>query len=290
MYHGKGLSCPEIGALFETGAGRVRTIMIEHGIPRRTGQEYTRKYPVNHNYFDKIDSEDTAYFLGLLYADGNISSCKNSSTKRIKLTLQDKDKHILESLTALIQPTKPLNKVHGSGLYKDSVHWQMMINSDHMAKILINYGCVERKSLILKFPEWLADKELQRHFLRGYFDGDGTINKSPITPAASFLGTKDFCEYVKEKLLGHGRVRLDKNKTYKFCVAGGVKCRLFLSWLYLDSKYFLKRKKARAIYQILWGLGRGYNKSILLNSVINNLAECIHPIHKNPALKEVDYG
>ena len=54
-------------------------------------------YNFNHNYFEKIDSPDKAYFLGLLAADGCVYRRKNGSKSQamIKLTLQEKDKDIL---------------------------------------------------------------------------------------------------------------------------------------------------------------------------------------------------
>lgn len=53
-----------------------------------------RKYKLNENYFDKIDIEEKAYFLGLLYADGYIFTLR--SNKYVRLQLQKIDKHILE--------------------------------------------------------------------------------------------------------------------------------------------------------------------------------------------------
>ena len=50
-----------------------------------------RKHIINEKYFDSIDSEDKAYFLGLLFADG----CVAKNGYNICLTLKNNDKHIL---------------------------------------------------------------------------------------------------------------------------------------------------------------------------------------------------
>jgi intein-encoded DNA endonuclease-like protein len=45
-----------------------------------------------------------------------------------------------------------------------------------MCRDLIKLGCVNNKSLILKFPnDDIIPKHLIRHFIRGYFDGDGCV-------------------------------------------------------------------------------------------------------------------
>lgn len=52
-----------------------------------------------------------------------------------------------------------------------------MIASKHLWETLNNYGCIPRKSLTLQFPDEsiFKDKSLIRHFIRGYWDGDGTL-------------------------------------------------------------------------------------------------------------------
>lgn len=53
---------------------------------------------------------------------------------------------------------------------------------------LISNGCVPKKSLILKFPEEdIVSKELQSHFIRGYFDGDGSLLHSKTSKKISWL-------------------------------------------------------------------------------------------------------
>lgn len=74
---------------------------------------------------------------------------------------------------------------------------------------LISHGCIPQKSLILKFPE--ISKELIPHFIRGYFDGDGSVgiyNNSSIKKALTLrssiccgteLFLKDLCDYLPLK-------------------------------------------------------------------------------------------
>ena len=58
---------------------------------------------------------------------------------------------------------------------------------------LIKQGCVPNKSLILTFPnKYQVPKNLINHFIRGYFDGDGSIYEYSKTHAGSisFIGTE----------------------------------------------------------------------------------------------------
>jgi intein/homing endonuclease len=71
------------------------------------------------------------------------------------------------------------------------------VQSKHLWNVLNSYGCVPKKSLILKFPSIsiFDNKNLIVHFIRGYFDGDGCIsygNKSHTKCSINIVGTYDF--------------------------------------------------------------------------------------------------
>src|SRR5258706_2989612 len=124
---------------------------------------YPRKYPINESFFEKIDSEEKAYFLGLLFADGTNSIKKTE----VKLALGEIDKHILSRLNNFFQPTKPLyfqkSKLGRQNLYK------LIINSKKISYRLNDLGIVPNKTHKLIFPKYL-DNNLLKHFIRGYFD------------------------------------------------------------------------------------------------------------------------
>lgn len=77
------------------------------------------------------------------------------------------------------------------------------VTNKHLWSTLNNLGCVPNKSLILTFPsiDIFKNKDLIRHFIRGYFDGDGcfsrTFYKDEVFPKCSFLGTYEFISMVK---------------------------------------------------------------------------------------------
>lgn len=74
------------------GTGRVSKFLKENNINIRTADVYNRKYTLNENYFDIIDTPNKAYILGFLYADGSNTESKCT----ISMSLQEEDGYILE--------------------------------------------------------------------------------------------------------------------------------------------------------------------------------------------------
>ena len=139
----------------------------------------SKKFKYNEDFFEAIDSEETAYWLGFLYADGCINQRLNqngvlkSMTLEVTLKLSDCN-HLFKLADALefpreeiaVKESKLNNKIFRSA--------RITICSTKMCKDLIKYGCTPRKSLVLEFPEWLP-RHLCRHFIRGYLDGEDPI-------------------------------------------------------------------------------------------------------------------
>lgn len=134
--------------------------------------EINRKHTVNHHYFDQIDSEEKAYWLGFLWADGSISKTATRCSGKNRLTLSQKIKeikHLKKFADALhsdssIQIREPMPNQKIAVLH---------INSRLLCESLenIGYGNKQDRLNIPKMP-----KKLLRHFIRGYFDGDGCLS------------------------------------------------------------------------------------------------------------------
>ena len=73
----------------------------KNNIPRRDAHSYTRKYITNENFFDTIDTEAKAYFLGLMYADGN-NYVRGTHSYEMSIALEEGDKYILEKFRDVI--------------------------------------------------------------------------------------------------------------------------------------------------------------------------------------------
>jgi intein/homing endonuclease len=112
-----------------------------------------------------------------------------------------------------------------------------------MACDLIKNGCIPNKSLIISFPTLdIVPKELLRHFIRGYFDGDGCICFAKSGISINVISTEDFlndmCDEVgliRNKYSRHG-------KAYGWQSASKATITKFLNYMYKDAKIYLDRK------------------------------------------------
>lgn len=136
------------------------------------------KYHVNKDYFEKIDNEWKAYWLGFMYADGWNCEDKNS----IGLRLQETDKNHIQKFKDSIQSDSKtyFSKGGDTMIIGKNCHAQnqysISISNQKICKDLSKLGCVQRKTYILKFPnENQVPRNLLRHFIRGFLDGDGYI-------------------------------------------------------------------------------------------------------------------
>jgi intein/homing endonuclease len=223
----------------------------------RKGQ---RKYKVNDNVFDIIDSEHKAYFLGLLYADGS-NIIDSRGNKRIQLSLYEEDKYLVDEFSKFTDFEGPVKLYEDKpSKYKSLIN----INSLHMSNRLSELGCGHNKTLNIKFPT-LVPIELIHHFVRGYFDGDGCVgiynrkNRSTPTATIQIVGTESFCQSLKELLneLGiNSSVKNLSNTIVKCLVIGSNSGTLkFLEWLYKDATIFMKRKHNK--FDIIKNLKKG---------------------------------
>ena len=200
----------------------------------------------NECYFDSIDSEEKAYWLGFIYADG----CILKNCKSFELGLSIKDKSHVELFASNVSFT-------GKLYFKKNVNAiTCNLRSKHFWETLNNYGCVPNKSLILKFPKEciFKDQSLIRHFIRGYFDGDGCIsqhvNVKSVTPCVTILGTKDFLNKIIKYTKIPAKFRRDKrhsSEVYSLNYSKENSIKL-INYLYNNSTISLERKYNKYIF------------------------------------------
>jgi len=198
-----------------------------------------KKYTKNDEFFKIIDTEEKAYWLGAMYADGCVRNDKN-----IFFTSKDKD-WVDSFLNAISYTGVALKEIHS--VYKTDC-WKANITSKQMFDDLCYHGCVPNKSLILKFPT--INEELIPHFIRGYFDGDGTVGEyqnvknsnSKTLRSGMCSGSKEFLE----ELVTH--LPIKNKKLYKstsvWTINLSVKDSIsFAKYIYNNATVYLSRKK-----------------------------------------------
>lgn len=234
---------------------KVRAILLSNNIEIKKSGLCNRKYIVYEDFFDFIDNEYKAYFLGFLFADGY----NNVKDGFIRLTLHEKDKCILEKLNALIQIDRPL------GIYtnkdRNTKYFMLSIRSRKLSNVLAEMGCVQKKTFFIKFPdETILSKNLRHHFIRGYFDGDGCItgsipkNKLSTQYQFSLVSTEIFLKSIIGILKEELNITVNKlytrhpernNPIRSMLIGGNKNCRIIREWLYKDSTIYLDRKKIK---------------------------------------------
>jgi hypothetical protein len=208
-----------------------------------------RKHNCNEDFFEKIDTKERAYWLGLLFADGCVRKRKQCNGKHkqggvMKISLKNGDEYLLEKLIVDLESTYKLTKQ-----IKDNfLSYKLEVYSSKMVDDLINLGCVPNKSLILTPPN-LKDKFVP-HFIRGYFDGDGSIGRYDGRLKFSLLGTNELLVWVLNFFKNKGMKttpKISKNKNiHSIQVNSKLDVELIENILYTSSNdYYLKRKKEK---------------------------------------------
>ena len=188
--------------------------------------------------FETIDTEEKAYWLGFLYADGSVSSTDN----RIELGLAEKDLRHIEKFRDFIGIQ---NKISYRASTKS---YRYAFRSISCKADLIKQGCVPKKSLILNFPtEYQVPKNFVKDFIRGYFDGDGWFTNTESCFQIGIIGTQDFIKGFLDNIENINKDnkifichREDGAKRYVFGAYQDVLN--FLNWIYKDANIFLDRK------------------------------------------------
>lgn len=237
-----GLTLQDLGTMYGVDKTEIPFLFDKFGYKRRDCSHANRKYTLNENYFDAIDTQNKAYFLGLLYADG----CNKTDTHKISIGLKKDDKHILESFQTELGSNYPLRLYEYSKKKETfSDQYALTICNKHMSDTLTKWGMVSNKSLILTFPDFLPEN-LIPHFLRGYFDGDGHVGKKGYE--ASIVSTLSFCESVQNILtqLGiYSKIYNTYNKetsTRTLRTTRKADAIKFLDYIYSDAELYLYRK------------------------------------------------
>jgi hypothetical protein len=198
------------------------------------------KYKVN-EYFDNIDTPNKAYFLGLLYADGNI----NRKLNHITLKLKASDVKILEDIKVAFEIRSKLYFSKTKNPNADDQYTLKIVNKK-IKDNFIKHGVIPRKTWKLKFPFWLSEP-LRSHFVRGYFDGDGClyIDYKRSSASISICGTYEMCsdlEFLLKNSIGlNSQISSDKN-IFRIRIRRYSDVVTFCNWMYSNADLLLKRK------------------------------------------------
>ena len=229
-YLNENYTLKQLGKEFNCSYSTIRNLLNKHKIKSRGNKQ---GYPRDEFYFNKIDTEEKAYWLGFLYADG----CVHSNNYEISINITDKE-HIEKFKTAIKAFNHNITEIQDKRFQNAKTLYQFSIKDKQLHQDLIKWGCIPQKSLLInKIPN--IPRDYVSHFLRGYFDGDGSLHylQSTNNYRISFIGTKDFLNDIQKEL--QTNVSLQSNiagKAYILQIAGRKQVERILNYLYNNSK------------------------------------------------------
>lgn len=221
-----------------------------HSISRRLKNlgipviNHQNKLKFNNTVFDSIDTEEKAYWLGFIYADGCIASTGNT----FELSLKVSDIEHLNKFNKFIEGNSDKVKINKATCKdKEFQRCRISLNDSHFKQRLVSLGCVPKKSLILKFPDINIFKspDLVKHFIRGYWDGDGCLCYNKTYPSVSIVGTEEVLVNIMHylPLTKSYKMHYKKGNSITAQVAiNGKAAYLVASYLYKNSTIYLDRK------------------------------------------------
>ena len=233
-------------------------------------ENFNKKVSLNSSYFRNIDCQNKAYILGFIYADGCLHKRRRipngaeglSLSFNIKIT----DREILEFIKKELNyggilgfnPKANFLAPNGKN-YERAEQIRISITSLELCRDLINLGVLSNKSnKEMNMPN--IPSEFIPHFIRGYFDGDGSISLAikQLKYRVSCRARVSFCcnskifleeiqKYLKLSNINSSLSGLSRNNYTLHISEYSENIIKFCKYLYTDSKFYLKRKNDKFI-------------------------------------------
>lgn len=187
-----------------------------------------RKISLDDTYFKKIDTEEKAYILGFVYADGYI----DGKEKSLGIDVNKRDIDILYKIK---EATRCKNDLHKSST-ENCV--RLYLCSKKMVNDLKNVGVYRNKTKTIRMP--LLEDELYRHFMRGYCDGDGHVG---LTQTVIVTGSEQFHKDMVSLLENKFKMKMSTRKqgnTWYLVLSRKDLC--IVEWMYDNCSIYLDRK------------------------------------------------
>lgn len=236
----------EAGTQFNLDGAQVRNLLKANNIKQRKNSPDRRKYKMDDNYFD-VESSNMAYILGFWAADGNVHTTEN----RLDLELSSVDYEILEKIQKELKVERPIKIYQCANGYTKN---KLLFWSKHTKEKFIEYGIVPNKTYSKDFhAPYKLDKKYWIDYIRGFFDGDGSVKKgSSICFELNSVNLK-FLQDIQDFLQTEYNIQTNisttgmKNRNipmYRlYCY--GERAKQVFNILYTPNSLYLKRKYER---------------------------------------------
>lgn len=246
-----GMSLETIAPLYNLHPTTIHKILKRKNVKRRTAYYASRIYHSDECFFDNIlATEEQAYILGFIYADG----CVLPEKQTLSIALATKDSDFLSGIKNIIAPDTDIKaSLRNKKGHDPKGAVRLSVYSKHLTERLQDLGIVKSRG---QFPKLLPalDSCVYSHFIRGLFDGDGSIdwrikkNKNLPTLRIRFLGQEDILFWIrdvlKEKAQANGYPSVfPRTGIYGLDYGGTQQSIQVAQWIYQDAHLFMERKR-----------------------------------------------
>lgn len=241
------LSIKECAKIFGFSEKKMSHLLRETNIKNYLRFNYrgNKKYSIDETFFDVIDTEEKAYWLGFMTADG----CIFKDRPQLRLALSEKDyDHVVKFKHALKSEHNVVKTPAGGFKRKDGTHIMaasISIQNRRLYNRLKELGFTSVKSGHEK-PIDLSP-HLIRHYIRGLFDGDGWISYSEKHRDLGFGMGEEILLYIKECFEKYAKIKnsykvLYFKTSYRYRISSKKEMLKALDYMYKDSNIYLERK------------------------------------------------
>lgn len=257
--YNEGASFTELAEQFNCSITGMRDFLVKgryvktRGHQTVDGTHYNKKHSCNDSFFEIIDSEKKAYWLGYLFADGY----NNENKSTVSFSQSEPQEEMVYRFKEDLEATQPIsisnsrtNVIRGKEITSKPSHGIKII-SKQLSEDLAKHGCTQAKTFTTKFPS--IPEQFRNHFIRGYFDGDGSVTnvKNTTDTKAQFniIGTLELLQGIQNELVkcGLNRIKISParkdSKVYQLVYGGIENVKKFYSYLYENSTLYLPKKK-----------------------------------------------
>lgn len=242
--YNKNYSANQIAKIYNVDVGTITNRLRKKGIEVRRSH---RTFLIKEDYFENIDSESKAYWIGFLMADGY------NSGSFIRVDIQDEGH--LEKLRDEVFLNKDIS-IKKKKSQTNKIVYHLTIQSKKLVEDCEKWGIIKNKSFLTKYPD--IPSKFDKHFIRGLFDGDGCLSYSMDGNYRRYtfaiVGSESLMSSVKNKL-SNLDINFGFRKTksiFEIYVRGNRQIIKLLHYLYSDSSIYLERKYKKYDELITW--------------------------------------
>lgn len=235
-------SISKLSKKYHTSNKKIKEILTRNNIRLRTSSEFNRRYVHQYDFFHHIDTEQKAYWLGFILADGYLTPRSNT----VGIELKSTEIGHLEKFKRDIKATNPIRIYKKDSTFGEQETCRIELSKKETLLDLIKLGLTNNKSYDGRLPQ--ISLNLKHHVIRGYFDGNGciTTKKDGRFYSISFCGTKEILQSIENSIDNFtwywSKRKEGDNNNYTIATGQQKQVEVFLDYIYKDATVFLDRK------------------------------------------------